>query len=151
MKRSVYFALVVFAVLFCFAECRKERQALTITLHDKPLATIQSYIHGKWRLQYAKGGFCGTCVWPGRQNQYILINEQTIVFGNDSAGIIHDTTIKWIRARDVFSDSTFLLTYYYPRGAGPFPISYIVDGIYNDTLKLVENANDPLYYYYTKY
>ena len=149
-EKFLRFYLVAFAITFCFAKCKKEHNGLTITLYDKPLATIQSYVQGKWKLQYARGGFCGTCVWPARHNEYMLIKSQKIVFGNDSVGVVADTTINWVRAK-AFNDSTYLLTYYYPPGAGPFPISYVVNGIYNDTLKLMDYASDPIYYYYTKY
>ena len=152
MKNSVSPSFVIFllSIIFCFAQCKKEHTALNITLYDKPLGTIQSYIQGKWKLQYAKGGICGSCVFPARNNQYTKLSTDRIVFGNDSVGVVLDTTIYWKRDKDIFNDSTYLLTYYYPAGAGPFPIAYIVDGIYNDTLKLTDNANDPIYYYYTK-
>ncbi len=133
-----------------FSACKKDSNKVNITLHDKPLPTIQSYIKGNWKLSYTKGGYCGTCVWPAKNNQYMILSANRIVFGNDSAGIVLDTTIKWERAKGVFYDMTFLLTYYYPAGYGSYPIAYIVDGIYNDTLKLIDNASDPFYYYYTK-
>lgn len=119
-------------------------------MHDKPLSTIQSYIHGKWKLSYAKGGYCGSCVWPAKNNEYMILSTKRIVFGNDSANVVLDTTINWKRAKGIFYDYTYLLTYYYPAGYGSFPIEYIVDRIYNDTLKLIDNASDPFYYYYTK-
>lgn len=152
MKKPLHTSFVILPILiiFCFAQCKKEHAALNITLYDKPLGTIQSYIQGKWKLHYAKGGICGSCIFPARNNQYIKLSSDRIVFGNDSAGIVLDTIIYWKRDKDIFNDSTYLLTYYYPAGAGPFPIAYIVNGIYNDTLKLIDNAYDPIYYYYTK-
>lgn len=123
---------------------------MNITLHDKPLSTIQTYIEGKWKLNYTKGGLCGTCVWPVHNSPYTIFSANKIVFGNDSSGVILDTTIIWKKAKGIFYDSTYLLTYYYPAGYGPFSIAYIVDGIYSDTLKLIDDASDPLYYYYTK-
>lgn len=152
MKKNLCAALSIIFILiiFCFAQCKKERTPLNITLYNKPLSTIKTYVEGKWELQYAKGGICGSCVSPARNNQYMQISTDRIVFGNDSAGIVLDTTIYWKRDKDIFNDSTYLLTYYYSAGAGPFPIAYIVDGIYNDTLKLIDDAYDPIYYYYIK-
>ncbi len=157
MKKSLCLSFVIASmlILFCFAKCKKqntpltENTPITITLHNKPLDTIRSYIQGKWKLHYTKGGFCGTCVWTVKFNPYMIVNNNRIILGNDSAGIVLDTTIYWKRAKDIFHDSTYLLTYYYPPRAGNFPISYIVDGIYNDTLRLSDDAYEPFYYYYT--
>lgn len=142
----------LFFVCLCFSNCKKSNGGLNVILYNKPLSVIQEYIQGKWMLQYAKGGFCGTCISHVKNNPYMLINSNRIIFGNDSTGVVLDTTIYWIKERDIFHplDSTFLLTYYYPPGAGPFAIAYVVDGIYNDTLKLIDDAYDPLSYYYIK-
>lgn len=121
--------LLIFCL--CLNNCKKKNNGINVTLYNKSLSTIQSYIQGKWTLQYVKGGICGTCKPQVKNNPYMLINSNRIIFGNDSAGVVLDTTIYWIKEKDIFhpSDSTFLLTYYYPAGAGPFAIRYIVDGI----------------------
>ena len=136
------------AVLFCHAQCNKQHRPLNITLHDKPLRVIQSYTQGTWKFQYAYGGI-SPMKYPSKDNAYMILQPNRIIIGNDSAGVIIDTVIVWKRARDIFNDSTYLLTYSYSRGYA-FPGSYIVDRILNDTLELIDDAYDPLYYYYTK-
>ena len=61
MKKSLYpsFVIAPILILFFFAQCKKEYTPsvpLTITLYNKPLSTIQSYIKGLWKLHYGKGG-----------------------------------------------------------------------------------------------
>jgi hypothetical protein len=137
---SLLLFLCLFTSSLYFLACKKDGNKVNITLHDKPLSTIRSYIQGNWKLSYAKGGFCGTCVYPAKNNEYMTLSTKRIVFGNDSTGVVLDTEIIWKREQGIFYDSTYLLTYYYPAGYGPFPIAYIVDGVYNDTLKLIDNA-----------
>lgn len=144
--------LVMLIFAFCFSQCKKDPAQLNITLNDKSLKTIKSHIQGRWRLQYTKGGICGSCVYPAKNNQYMDIAGDRIIVGSDSAGVIIDTTITWIQATSYYYQKpTYLLSYYFPPGYGPFPISYIVDGIYNDTLRLIDNASDPSFKYLTKY
>lgn len=149
----ILFSTLLLIVLFSFAQCKKEdvplHVPLNITLYDKPLSTIQYYITGKWKVEYAKGGFCGTCIYLPRNNQYMQVNPDRIIFGNDSTGIVVDTAVIWERTKDIFGDSTYLLTYSYPP-AYVFPITYVVDKIYNDTLVLIENHYDYITTYFTK-
>ena len=79
----------------------------------------------------------------------MILSPNRIVSGNDSAGVVVDTTIVWKRDKSIFNDSTYLLTFSYSPGYA-FPYVYIVDRIYNDTLVLIDNAYDPGYAYYTK-
>jgi len=154
MKKLLFIVKFCFLLIvcLCLSNCKKSNDGLNIILYNKPLSVIQEYIQGKWILQYAKGGICSTCIWPVRNKPYMLISSGNIIFGNDSTGVVLDTTIYWIKEKDIFhpSDYTFVLTYYYPPGAGPYTIRYIVDGIYNDTLNLIDDASDPIYYYYAK-
>lgn len=146
-----FFTLI--SILFCFSNCKKNVSPFiresNIELYNKPLYLIQAYIQGNWKFQYAKGGICGSCIFPSKKNEYMIINSNKIVFGDDSAGVVLDTKIYWKRDNTIFNYSTYLLTYYYPSGAGPFPVAYIVNRYHNDTLELIDNANDPIYYYYT--
>ena len=87
--------------------------------------------------------------YPGRHNSFLILKADHIVLGNDSTGVVVNTNIIWTRAKDIFNDSTYLLGYYYTLGYA-FPYYYVVDRIYNDTLILIDNAYDPLYYYYVK-
>jgi len=152
MKKTIHSLLLflcLFTALLCFSACKKAASKVNITLHDKPLSTIQSYIAGKWNLKYVRGGVVYR-TYPAKYNEYMTLSTKRSVFGNDSTGVVLDTEIIWKREQGIFYDSTYLLTYYYPAGYGPFPIAYIVDGIYDDTLKLIDNASDPFYYYYIK-
>lgn len=150
MKISVIpISLLLIIFLFSFAQCKKSDTGLNIILHDKPLNTIQSYIQGKWKLQYTFGGFAAM-KYPATHNSYIILNPNNIIIGNDSAGVVVDTAIIWVRAKDIAGDSTYLLTYSYTPGYA-FPYAYIVDRIYNDTLVLSDNAYDPISRYYTKF
>ena len=151
MKRITRFCILPFLIfLFCSIQCRKEHNGLTITLYDKPLPVIQSYIQGKWKLDYTKGGICGSCIYPDTNQSYLILSPDRFVFGNNLAGVVVDTVIYWKRDKDIFNDSTYLLTFYHSQWYGPFPLIYIVDGIHNDTLRLIDNASDPFYYYYSK-
>lgn len=144
-KLSFLFSASVFlVVIILFSQCKKEHTPLNITLFDKPLPVIQSYVDGKWKLQYSKGGICGTCVWPVKHNPYLTLSSDRFVFENDSAGVIVDAPIVWKRV-PWGSDSTYLLSYKYTSGY------FFVEGINNDTLTLRDYASDPFYYYYTRF
>ncbi|HEY4789613.1 MAG TPA: hypothetical protein VIH57_26365, partial [Bacteroidales bacterium] len=62
--------------------CTKEDQSMTITLHDKPLPVIQSYIKGKWKLQYVYGGPVAQKIID-THNSYLILSPDHIIAGND--------------------------------------------------------------------
>jgi len=140
--------LSLIIVVLCSFQCKKEKQPLNITLYDKPLSVIQSYVNGKWDFQYAYGGIT-PIKYPAKHKSYMVLQNDRIILGNDSLGVVVDTTIIWKRDKDVFNDSTYLLTYTYTAGYA-FPYAYVVSRIFNDTLELIDNASDPLYYYYVQ-
>lgn len=150
MKKSLYSSFVIapILVLFCFAQCKKEHTATTITLYDKPLATIQSYIQSKWQLQYGKGGICATCIQYYSNYFWTFTNNNRVEKSHNGA-IIADTTISWIRDRGTYTngDSTFIMSFFDKLG---YPSNYVVDKIMNDTLILHENAADAVFYHFTK-
>ena len=140
---------ILVSFLFCFTQCKKDKNPLNITLYDKPLGEIQSYTQGKWKLQYEKGGFCGSCYYPSTQNSYMILAPNRIVIGNDSLGVIVDTSIVW-KKEPWGTNFTYLLSYYYSPGYA-FPYYYFINEIKNDTLVLSDYASDPVYRYYTKF
>ena len=78
----------------------------------------------------------------------MIITGDHIVAGNDLR-VTLDTIIVWKRDRDIFQDSTYLLSYRDSKSYA-FPIYKVVDQIRNDTLVLIDDASDAFYYYYTK-
>lgn len=140
---------ILLIILFCFVQCKKEHSPVNITLYDKPLSQIQAYTNGNWKLQYAYGGI-SPAKYPAKHNSYMTLDSDRVIFGDDSSGVIVDTIIYWKRYKDIFNDSTYLLSYYHTTGNYTLQHYYIVDRINNDTLVLIENAYDGFYYYYTK-
>jgi hypothetical protein len=135
--------------VFIFSSCKKKKPTIDITLYNKPLATIQLYLGGKWKLAYEKGGICSTCL------NYFNNFNYTWQFGSGNAinqtfngAVFTDTTIRWIRDLGVYTgnDSTFIMNFYEKR---LYPSSYVVDGIFNDSLQLHDNGSDPVYYHFS--
>jgi hypothetical protein len=117
-------------------------------LYDQPLNVIQSYIKGKWRLQYIYGGLLAK-KHIDSYNSYLILSSDHITRGNDSTGVIVDTTIVWVRAKVWGNDSTYLLSYSW-RGYN-WPEYYIIDQIKDDTLIIKDYVDDGFNYYYTKF
>jgi hypothetical protein len=151
MKRQSQFLIVsIFIVIVSiFTHCSKDRSPLNVTLYDKPLNVIQGYTKGKWKLQYEKGGFCGSCYYPSTYNSYMILTSNRIVIGNDSLGVIVDTTVIW-KKEPWGTNFTYLLSYRYSPGYA-FPYYYFMNEIKNDTLILSDYASDPVYRYFTKF
>jgi len=151
-----------FFILFIAFDCNREPvkknndgndptdTGVTITLWNKSLPIIQSYIKGHWKLQYTEGGFAAGTVFD-KYNSYMILNSDSIILGNDPLGIYVDTSIVWLRSKNMFNDSTFLLSYSdYKYSGYPYPERYTVYEIKNDTLLLVHDVLDGYYYYYSK-
>lgn len=152
--RTISISGIILCILFftTIYACSKSPDnidtSITITLHDKPLTTIQSYVQGDWKLRYISGGFCGTCRSP--LDQYYRLwtfGPDNHIKQTNNNVISVDTTISWNRFRDVFGDTTYLLNFYDKTG---YWNSYIVDKIYKDTLLLFDNSTDPSTYHFTK-
>lgn len=151
MKKSLYTFVINVSILsiFCFAQCKKEHTALTITLYNQPLKTIQSYIQGNWKLQYGKGGICAICV-QHYDSSFWKFNYNNKIEVSYKGAIITDTTITWIKDVGVYTngDSTFIMNFYDKRG---YPSNYVVDRIFNDTLVLHDAYSvDAVFYHFTK-
>lgn len=163
MKKSLYrsFVIASILILFCFATCKKQNPpstenppltgntALTITLYNKPLDTIQSYIRGRWKCHYGKGGIAANMV-QYYNNYYWTFTSNNRVEQTYNGIVVTDTTIKWIRARGSYtnSDSTFIMSFYDKQNV---PWVYVVDGFVNDTLVLHNNYADAVFYHFTKF
>lgn len=139
------FLLIAIALVY-FNACEKDTvqiKSSSITLYDKPLFFIQAYIKGKWKLQYSYGGESVMKI-VDKNNSYLYLSPNHITIGNDSLGIIVNTTINWVK-----NDFTYLLSY---KWAGfPWPEYKIVEQIKNDTLVIRDDMSDGFKHYYTKY
>jgi len=147
--QTITLYLLLGFLLFIGIYCKKENKPLNIVLYDKPLRTIQKAIQGKWFLQYSKGGICSSCKYPANAfHPYISFYSNKIVIGDDSAGVILDTSIEW-KQYEYKSINAYLLTYSYQNGYD-YPYIKIIDGIYNDTLIVKDYAQDPISLYYIR-
>ncbi len=150
---SLLCASFLLIVLFCFAQCKKNKAPLikesTMQLYDKPLSTIQSYIQGKWLLRYQSGGICASCVsWRTDTVIYQFTKSNSIVITWDGK-LFADASINWIRAKDTFSNLTFVMSF---SGPGGVPYNYGIERLYNDTLIIYDAYfSDPASYHFTKY
>jgi hypothetical protein len=139
-KLALLSALSIIFILLIL-NCKKETP-LNIILHDKPLATIQHYIHGKWRLVYSKydsGKYpCDNCIMEFTQDDKFISNVLVIYATPYS--------ITWVKdiGKYLNGDSTYLMTLGHEFG---YYDPYVIDKIYNDTLIFYGN----LEYSYTHY
>ena len=127
--------------------CKKDEQSVTITLHDQPLSIIQSYIEGKWKLQYSYGGLIAS-KYIDKNNTYMILSPEHISVKNDTKGVVVDTNITWVKTNIGNNDTTYLLSYLLPGNSTPE--YYIVSQIKSDTLIIREYVDDGYSYYYTK-
>ena len=130
---------------------------VTITLWNKSLSVIQTYIKGRWKLQYTKGGYVGGIMFD-KYNSYMILTSDSITIGNDLFGIYVNAAIIWVRDKsyfirepDMLKDSTFLLCFTHYKYSGiPYPERNIVYAIKNDTLIIINDVADGFEYYYLK-
>lgn len=140
--------LLITTIVFFMAGCKKNDTPINIKLKNKPLPVIKEAIQGKWQLHYAYGGWTGH-YRKNFTNSFITFGENDTIFWMDSTWRRVDTVIQWKRIQDFVdhSDSTFLMSFYDTYG---YPYSWIVDGIYRDTLLLVDYGPDGMGYYLTR-
>jgi hypothetical protein len=113
-----------------------------IILHDQSLEVIRVNVQGHWKLLFTTGGLAGG-IYPAKNNAYMNITGDHIVYGDDSLGVTLDAVIVWKRDQDIiYGGYTYLMSY----GA----LYEIVDRIENDTLIIIDDAYDPDYLYYLK-
>lgn len=128
--------------------CKKDGSKVNITLHDKQLSTIQSYIIGKWDLKYEQGGF--TALTFPQTNFFWTFTSANKVTKSYHDTIVADASITRVRDHGLFlgtNDLTYIMRFL---DKEEVPWNYVVDGIFNDTLVIHDNAYDGMYYYFTK-
>lgn len=133
-------------ILISIVQCKKNSEQLNISLHDKPLSVIQSYVQGNWKLQYEKGGFCATCT-NYINNFYWNFTKDNKIQQTYNNTLITDTIINWEWSKPANVDSTYIINFSDKRG---IPYFYVAYEIKNDTLVLMDAGNDPVSYYLTK-
>lgn len=147
---SFTFFSIIAAISICVTSCKKEQSSLhntTLILYNKSLSTIQLNIQGSWKLQYEKGGVCSTCKTNFSNSEYLWeFNSGTKIKQTYNNLVLTDAPIKWIKDLGSYTngDSTYVLGFDQSPG-------YIVDDIFNDTLKLHDAyVVDAVFYYLTK-
>ena len=152
IKNLPFKTCVALAAILCmllFKQCTKEAGSVNISFRNKSLQLVQSYVSGKWILNYAYGGIAAI-KYPAKHHAYLNLTDSHITIGNDSAGVIVDTVASWRKEPDGPNNSITLVSYFYAPGYG-FAYNYVVDEIKNDTLIMHEYTSDALYYYYTRW
>jgi len=124
------------------------RTPINIVLYDKPLDTIRHYIQGRWKLVYAKGGICGTCV-QHCVNCSIEFTSNNKVISHSIEITTDTTTIHWVRDIGTYTnnDSTYLMTFKDIQGV---PWNFVIEQIYYDTLIYHDNSSDAVFYHCLK-
>ena len=144
MKRQYHLPFLFFIVItaFCFSHCKKENNPLNITLYNKPVSTIKSYINGKWKIVYDLGGITGN-IRHDYVNSFVEFKFLVIDSINEThnGSTIIRSQIQWFKDRDLFTgDSINLLGFnYYQTG---LPFAYRISQITNDTLVVTQPAPD---------
>jgi hypothetical protein len=143
IKSPIHLLLII--VLFFFG-CKKDEMqpSSNILLKDKTLYVIRTNIKGTWKLCYEQGGFCAVCPATKVDQVYFKFWDGDRIIWTEKGLKLADTKIIWKRAKDIFEENTYILNFSDTR---LYPYNYIVDGIYNDTLLLIDNAYDPMKYY----
>jgi hypothetical protein len=146
MNKTIF--ILILTISFPF-QCKKEeiKPSSNITLKDKTLPVIKVNIKGMWKLCYERGGICAVCPPTIFDQVYYEFGDQDRIIWTDKNQKLADTIILWQYVKDIFEEYTFTLNFSDTR---LYPYSYIVDGIYNDTLLLIDNAYDPMYYYLSR-
>ena len=140
--------LMIIVVGLLWTDCKKHDAPFNITLKDKPLIIIKAAIQGRWQMHYAYGGLSGH-TRIDYTSRFIKFTDNHILFC-DNAKSLADTLFYWKRVIDIFSQlrgSIFTMTFSDKRD---YPYSWVVDGIYQDTLLLVDYGPDPMNYYLTR-
>lgn len=146
LRTDIFRASVILPVILLL-HCTKNKAGTNTILYDKPLSEIQSFINGKWDLRYEHGGIATMTIQL--TNVSWEFSNGIRVTENYHGQIIADTVISWARATGLFinGDSTYLMQFPDEQGV---PWVYVIDGIYNDTLVLHDNAVDGFFYHFTR-
>ena len=142
--------LFLLFIIFSFSYCKKENKIqgpLNITLYDKTPKVIYSYLKGKWKFIYGKGGFNAI--------QMHYCNGCTVEFTPDGR-IISNTffkanaVISWKKEMGAYTngDSTYIMQFQDDYNVPEF---FVIDGIYNDTLVYHDFASDAIFYHFIRF
>lgn len=145
MKRlRPYVLQTAILLLFCFTQCKKDKLHSNIILYNKPLSVIQSYLRGKWKCLYGKGGFIANNIQHFDSFYWTFLNHNKIVQVADG-DTVSNTTIQWGWDRGTYTngDSTFTMKF-----SGNI---YEVNRLVNDTLILNDHADDAVLYYFIRF
>lgn len=149
MKARLLIIVLALLPLSYLSQCKKQEiMQSDIVLYNKPLKTIQRYTQGKWKLQYSYGG-----LWAHKSidtnNSYMIISPDHIIIGNNSSGVLVDTTIVWVKTETPIKEITYLLGFSW--SGNLLPEYLFIDQIKNDTLIINDCKDDGFTHYYTKY
>jgi hypothetical protein len=143
MKKTIFWLLLQISLV----QCEKDKP-INIVLYDKTLEIIQENIQGKWKLMYAEGGICGTCINACEKCTVEFTSDNRFI--TNSFIITSDTSkIKWVRDAGEYlnGDSTFIMKVFEVHG---IPCEFVIDSIYNNILIYHDNASDPMFYHCRK-
>jgi hypothetical protein len=146
-KIQVLPVLLLLILTILLSQCRKE-PGLNVTLYDKTVPEIKSYIAGKWKVNFATGGIAN----QGQKfyNTYIEFRFKTtdsMFYFKDNIVLVN-SPIVWRKVRDIFrrTDSTYIAEYTYGTGG---TLGYGIERIKNDTLLIYDPGPDGFTYYLT--
>jgi len=102
---------------------------------------------GKWELIYAKGGFTGNLVQYYHDEYWQFNNDNLEII--DSGAVYINTSIDWKYEPLFFlpGQNTYTLNY---KNRDNAPCKFYVEGIKNDTLTIVDYAQDGFGYHFIK-
>lgn len=147
--KKLLFAVSLLVLLVTACDKDDEVQPVTGDLYNKPLPVIKASIQGKWQLHYGKGGFIANLIHDWGNDDYWEFD-----FSNSKDRIKTylepleaDTKITWIKGQGDYVGETYIMEFYDKEG---YPSHFVVDGIYNDTLKIHWNSPDAMFLYFTK-
>jgi hypothetical protein len=131
----------IFLFFIIFEACNKDQinPSSNIILKDKDLIIIKANIAGKWKVCYSNGGFCGTYIYPSDGNEFIDFQNGDWIKWTKNTTTMTDTKISWKQEKDIFEEYTYVLDF----GGG----GLIVDRIFNDTLIIMDNTYDSMFYH----
>jgi hypothetical protein len=151
MKHHQNLLLSIFTLsLLNLMQCKKDQPIIissNIVLKDKPLEVIKAHIAGKWALNYEKGGICNACPPVIIDSNITDFNKGDLINVSLKGSITLNAPITWKHEKDVYQEMTYTLNYQDDRG---YDYHFIVNGITNDTLRISDNAFDPVSYYYSR-
>jgi hypothetical protein len=141
-----YTPFIPLLLVVLLLSCEKDAPNQNLYLKDKSLDEIKAVIHGRWQLHYMAGGISGDMKYRTKNSFMTFSDGDSIVWVQDDE-VYSNTKINWSRKRDQMGDTTHIMIF---KDSWEVPISWGVEGIYNDTLKLYDVGFDGFTYHLTK-